>query len=58
MIGSASSGKRNAEKKFLRESIARHGPEVVSRHYAMDVIARKYLALYEDLMGVECRTGG
>ena len=42
----------------LRESIARRGPEVVARHYAMDVIARKYLALYEDLMGVGCRTGG
>ncbi len=44
--------------RHLRESIARRGPEVVARHYAMDVIARKYLALYEDLMGVECRTGG
>ncbi len=58
MIGITSSGKRYAETKCLRESIARRGPEAVSRHYAMDVVARKYLALYEDLMGVGCRTGG
>ncbi len=43
------------ENKRLRESIARRGPEVVARRYGMDVIARKYLALYEDLMGVGCR---
>lgn len=37
---------------LLRASIARRGLEVVARHYGMDVIARKYLAVYEDLMGV------
>ena len=46
------------ENKRLRESIARRGPAVVARHYGMDVIARKYLALYEDLMGVGCRMAG
>ncbi|MFQ5784508.1 MAG: hypothetical protein ACE5H8_06760 [Alphaproteobacteria bacterium] len=42
----------------LRAAIARRGPAVVARHYAMEVIARKYLALYEDLMGSGCRAGG
>ena len=40
------------------ESIAWRGPEVVSRHYGMDLTARKYIALYEDLMGTQQRHAG
>lgn len=40
------------------ESIVRRGPEVVARHYGMDLTARKYLALYDDLMGVRRRHAG
>ncbi len=45
------------ENGDLRRSIQRRGPQVVARNYAMDVIARKYLALYEDLMGIERGSG-
>ena len=40
----------------LREWVAQRGPEVVARHYGMEATARKYLTLYEDLMGARCRT--
>jgi hypothetical protein len=40
-----------ADHHFQSE-VARRGSEIVQRYYGMDVIARKYVALYEDLMGL------
>ncbi len=40
-----------ADRDFQAE-VAQRGPEVVARHYGMDVMAQKYITLYEDLMGL------
>ena len=40
-----------AEEARLCEAIMERGPRVVAEHYGMDVIARKYLKLRDDLVG-------